>query len=84
MVHEQFSITLLLQNRDGYYIFCLTVATLSPQIAPTTSAAGAPESSAAGGNVVAPAAAPANSASFMLFSSVTLFLGLSVASLPYF
>ncbi|KAL6184276.1 PREDICTED: non-specific lipid-transfer protein-like protein At5g64080 [Fragaria vesca subsp. vesca] len=60
------------------------VATLTPQIAPTTSAGVAPESSAAGGNVVAPASAPANSASFMLFSSVTLFLGLLVASLPYF
>ncbi|PRQ20263.1 putative plant lipid transfer protein/Par allergen [Rosa chinensis] len=60
------------------------VATLSPLSAPT-SAAAAPESpAAAGGNVLAPAASPVNSASAMLFSSVTLFLGLLVASLPYF
>ncbi|XP_062025528.1 non-specific lipid transfer protein GPI-anchored 31-like isoform X2 [Rosa rugosa] len=58
---------------------------LSPLSAPTTSAAAAPESPAvAGGNVLAPAASPVNSASAMLFSSVTLFLGLLVASLPYF
>ncbi|XP_024168708.1 non-specific lipid transfer protein GPI-anchored 31 isoform X2 [Rosa chinensis] len=55
---------------------------VSPAGAP---AAAAPESpAAAGGNVLAPAASPVNSASAMLFSSVTLFLGLLVASLPYF
>ncbi|XP_050376884.1 non-specific lipid transfer protein GPI-anchored 31-like [Argentina anserina] len=60
------------------------VATLSPQSAPTTSVAAAPESAAAGGNAVTPAAAPASSASAVLFSLVTLFLGLLVALMPYF